>query len=154
MLPYKKIALLFLTLVLCRPILGMVSIRQHFCLFARTSKQTFHFHTYPINTKPIAKDLSDEKLEQFLRNNYLSPKNLPFALTNIGKVTFLQIEALSEFKKRQQNKDTGQRKRNRIAFLLCNTYFSWSQYFAFKRVPLLHDFDNISRCMVRRINLN
>ncbi len=105
MAPLKKTILLSLILVSSSPILGMLRrIRQPAHLLVKASRQPFHFHSYPNNTNPDIKELSGEELEQFLRNNHLSPKNLPFALATIGKVTSEQIEALNEFKQRQLNR--------------------------------------------------
>ena len=105
MAPLKKTILLSLILVSSSPILGMLRrIKQPAHLLVKASRQPFHFHSYPINTNPDIKELSGEELEQFLRNNHLSPNNLSFALGNTGKVTSEQIEAINELKQRQLNR--------------------------------------------------
>lgn len=107
MLQHKKTTLLFLISISCLPILGMFSRmrRQHIHLLVGASGKTIYSQNHKVSTQPKIKKLSNEKLEQWLRNNYLSPNNILFALANTGRITPPQIEAVNEWKQRQRNKE-------------------------------------------------
>ena len=115
MLLHKKIVLLSLILVSCEPILGMFNRAAKKVYFPRKAlRPTCHLLNHTINRRPDITRLSDEKIEQFLRDNGLTPNNLALIISHISKMTPSQIEAANEFKQRQQNKEWHKEKEEKI----------------------------------------